>query len=129
MEQKELQHTQQIQIQDQGGSAKHHEDDQSHASKKTVEELDEENLESVVGGVNPAVKELLVDNTASTKTRSLRDILGQKRPLTNIYDESQLPPKKRILSWVSKPSSESASDTQLQDQAAYRRTIKSWFLL
>lgn len=104
MEQKETQQTQQIHIQDQCGSAKHHEDDQSHASQKTVEELDEENLEGVVGGVNPAVKELLVDNTGSTKTRSLRDILGQKRPLTDIYDESQLPPKKRIRSWVSKPS-------------------------
>jgi len=129
MEQKETQQTQQIHMPDQCGSAKHHEDDQSHASTKTVEALDEENLEGVVGGVNPAVKELLVDNTGSTKTRSLRDILGQKRPLTDIYDESQLPPKKRIRSWVSQPSSESASDTQLQDKDAYRRRIEKWFLL
>jgi hypothetical protein len=101
MEQKTTQQIQQIQIQDQGSSAEHHKDDQSYTSQKTVEELDEENLESIVGGVNPAVKALLAD---SNKTRSLRDILGQKRPLTDIYDESQLPPKKRIRSWVSKPS-------------------------
>jgi hypothetical protein len=74
MEQKETQQTQQIQTPDQGGSAKHHEDDQSQASIKTVEALDEENLESVVGGVNPAVKELLAN---SNKLRSLRDILAK----------------------------------------------------
>ena len=99
MEQKETQQTQQIQTPDQGGSAKHHEDDQFQASTKTVEALDEENLESVVGGVNPAVKEQLwVDSSSNNKTRSLNSILGQKRPLTDSYDESQLPPKKRILS-------------------------------
>ena len=125
MEQKAAQQTQQIRIQDQGGFAEPHEDDQTHASQKTVEELDGENLESVVGGVNPAVKELLAD---SNKTRSMRDILSQKRPLTNTYGESQRPPKKRILSWVSQPSSESTSNTQLQDQSVYRHQIKKWIL-
>ena len=109
MEQKETQQTQHIQTPNHGGSAKHHEDDQFQASTKTVEALDEENLESVVGGVNPAVKELLAD---SNKTRSLNSILGQKRPLTDSYDENQLPPKKRILSWVSQPSNKRAFGRQ-----------------
>ncbi len=83
---------QQTRISDQDEVAEHHEVDRFHTSQKTVEELDGENLERVVGGINPAVKDQLANGI---KTRSVSEILGQKSLLWEKYGNSQLPPKKR----------------------------------